>query len=99
LKAYPKISFHISIKGDVEMNYRIEDKEAFEVFGVSRDINAVDEKPYIEIPEFWERCQSDGTEDKIHKIAGIDEEVCCHGALFNWGSNSISVTKGKVSVN
>jgi len=34
LKAYPRISFHISIKGDVEMNYRIEQRGAFEMFGV-----------------------------------------------------------------
>jgi len=34
LKAYPKISFHISIKGGQEMNYRIEAKEAFDVFGI-----------------------------------------------------------------
>ncbi len=33
LKAYPRISFHISIKGEVEMNYRIEDKQSFSVIG------------------------------------------------------------------
>lgn len=27
LKAYPRMSFHISITGDVEMNYRIEQSE------------------------------------------------------------------------
>ena len=34
LKAYPKISFQISVKGDKEMDYRIEAKEAFQVFGI-----------------------------------------------------------------
>jgi AraC family transcriptional regulator len=38
LKAYPRMSFHISIKGDVEMNYRIEEKQAFEMFGISTEI-------------------------------------------------------------
>jgi len=33
LKAYPRISFQISIKGEKEMDYRIENKEAFQVFG------------------------------------------------------------------
>ncbi len=34
LKAYPRIYFQISIKGDQSMNYRIEHKEAFSVFGI-----------------------------------------------------------------
>ena len=29
LKAYPRITFQIYIKGDTEMNYRIEEREAF----------------------------------------------------------------------
>lgn len=33
LKAYPRISFQISIKGENKMEYRIESKEAFQVFG------------------------------------------------------------------
>jgi AraC family transcriptional regulator len=33
LRAYPRISFQISIKGEKAMDYRIENKEAFQVFG------------------------------------------------------------------
>lgn len=33
LKAYPKLSFHISIKGDKSMDYKIVEKEAFTVVG------------------------------------------------------------------
>lgn len=33
LKAYPRISFHISVKGDKDMDYRIVDKPAFKVIG------------------------------------------------------------------
>jgi len=40
LKAYPKIAFKISIKGEKEMDYRIETKEAFQVFGVEELFNA-----------------------------------------------------------
>jgi len=36
LKAYPRISFLITIKGDAEMNYRIEHKEAFRIVGAKR---------------------------------------------------------------
>jgi AraC family transcriptional regulator len=34
LKAYPRLSFLITIKGAEVMNYRIETKEAFQVFGI-----------------------------------------------------------------
>ncbi|WP_152655770.1 AraC family transcriptional regulator [Oceanobacillus sp. CFH 90083] len=33
LKAYPRITFHISVKGDVEMKYRFVEKAAFQVVG------------------------------------------------------------------
>lgn len=55
-KAYPRMSFHISIKGDTEMNYRIEEKEGLEMFGVSTKIHSEDGKPFTEIQEFWGKC-------------------------------------------
>lgn len=84
LKAYPHMSFHISIKGDIEMNYRIEQKESFTMFGVSTNINAADGKPYIEIPAFWDKCIPDGTVDRIHAAAGLGGNAQIHGALYNF---------------
>jgi AraC family transcriptional regulator len=71
LKAYPRLSFHISIRGDVEMNYKIEEKQAFEIFGVSTVVNADGENAFIEIPAFWTKCISDGTVDRIRATAGL----------------------------
>lgn len=84
LKAYPRMSFLISIKGDMEMNYRIEQKESFTMFGVSTEINAVDGKQYIEIPGFWDKCIPDGTVDRIRTTAGLGENAQIHGALYNF---------------
>ncbi|MBP8640923.1 MAG: AraC family transcriptional regulator [Oscillospiraceae bacterium] len=53
LKAYPRISFKISIRGDVEMNYRIETKEAFRIVGVKRHYKIEVEENFTEIPKFW----------------------------------------------
>lgn len=36
LKAYPRLSFLISTKGEKAMNYRIETKESFHVFGIEK---------------------------------------------------------------
>lgn len=38
LKAYPKISFQLSIKGDVEMNYRIVHMKAFSILGKGLEV-------------------------------------------------------------
>lgn len=82
LKAYPRISFHISIKGDTEMNYRIEEKPAFEMMGLSADIDSA--APYTEIPAFWKKCIREGLVDRMHKDCGIGEKTLLHGSLFNF---------------
>lgn len=83
LKAYPRLSFHISIRGDEEMNYRIEEKQAFEMFGVSTVVNADGENPFIEIPAFWTKCISDGTVDRIRTAVGLGGNGQIHGILYN----------------
>ncbi|SFC24483.1 AraC-type DNA-binding protein [Alkalibacterium subtropicum] len=45
LKAYPRISFHISIKEDKEMSYRIVEKGEYKVVGKSITIG-IDQDPY-----------------------------------------------------
>lgn len=37
LKAYPRMTFQLSIKGGNEMNYRIEEKEAFRIVGIKKE--------------------------------------------------------------
>lgn len=70
LKAYPRMSFHISIKGDSGMNYRIEEKDAFEVFGLELQTNVIDGQCYRDIPAFWEACEKDGRCVGLAKAAG-----------------------------
>jgi AraC family transcriptional regulator len=73
LKAYPRISFHISIKGESEMNYKIVEKVAFEVFGKEFKTSVIDGVCYKEIPEFWNKCVENGTAAEIIKTAGKPE--------------------------
>jgi AraC family transcriptional regulator len=86
LKAYPRLSFHISIRGDVEMNYKIEEKQGFEMFGVSTLIHAAEdslEQPLDEIPKFWSKCTSDGTIDRIRAAAELGKSDHVHAVLYN----------------
>ena len=38
LKSYPRLAFHITIKGDIEMNYRIEEKGEIKLVGILRQL-------------------------------------------------------------
>jgi len=78
LKAYPRIAFQISIKGEKEMDYRIESKEAFQLFGIER-VYAADEKAgerlddhsiLVDNADLWEECVANGTLEKLEKDAG-----------------------------
>lgn len=70
LKAYPRLSFHISIKGDVEMSYRIEKKEAFTIFGLEGIFTTEGGKNLKQIPEFWSEAMENGTINKITDATG-----------------------------
>ena len=83
LKAYPPLSFHISIKGDAELNYRIEQKEAFKIFGVDIKVSAIDNQNFVTVPQFWKTCKANGAMDRIRKAAQIDGSIPLHAAKFN----------------
>ncbi|WP_315077483.1 AraC family transcriptional regulator [uncultured Clostridium sp.] len=70
LKAYPKLSFHISIKGDKDMNYKIVEKESFRVVGKQTRITMVDGENFEQVPEFWNKCMKDGSYEWISSKAG-----------------------------
>lgn len=66
LKAYPRVTFSLSIKGVVEMNYRIEQKDAFAVVGVKQrfsHINGLGES----IGKMW----SETPGETMAQIAGL----------------------------
>lgn len=85
IKAYPKISLLMQIKGGIEMNYRIEVKDEFKVFGVTKEINHEDDV-YTLIPAFWQQIQEDGTYQRICRA--MNEEpykgVSLSGAFYDF---------------
>lgn len=69
LKAFPRLSFHLSLKGDQDMDYRIEEKEAFTIVGKSLSVSCIDGENQREIPKFWGACHEDGTVAKLEAMA------------------------------
>ena len=54
LTAYPRISFHIELKGGNDMDYRIIDHPAFDVVGRSRKFATANGEHLRKISEFWD---------------------------------------------
>jgi len=68
VRAFPPITFAITIKGAEEMKYRIETKEAFRIVGVSTPLQREIEKNFTVIPGKWQEVSQDGT---LKRLAGM----------------------------
>lgn len=68
VKTFPPVSFKISVKGAVEMDYRIETKEAFRITGISAPLFKEIEKNFKVVPDMWGKAAQDGT---VQKLAGM----------------------------
>lgn len=53
LTAYPRIHFTLSIKGVVGMNYRVEQREGFQVVGIKESVSTVNGENLKRIPQMW----------------------------------------------
>ena len=65
LKSFSPINFTIIIKGAEEMNYRIEQKQAFRVVGISQPLRKEIERNFEIVPPMWEKAAKDGTLQKL----------------------------------
>ncbi|KHF39145.1 AraC family transcriptional regulator [Halalkalibacter okhensis] len=54
LKAFPRMTFQLTIKGGSEMNYRIVEKEAFRIIGIKKRVPIVFNGVNPDIAEMWE---------------------------------------------
>lgn len=68
LTSFPPISFQITVKGAVPMDYRIEKKESFRIVGISTPLEQEIEKNFETVPQMWGKAAQDGT---IPRLAGL----------------------------
>ena len=70
LKAFPKLTFQIIIKGVCEMNYRIVKTEPFKVFGLEGIVSTVgDERYYPDARAIWDEFNTGNPDDKYSKLS------------------------------
>ena len=88
LKSYPRLTFTLSIKGEQEMQYKIVEKDAFQVFGKTLyGIQPSEDNP---IPAKWGEYYVDGTCDELialaedAKLLGVCYDNTVHGAAINY---------------
>ncbi|MFD0589471.1 GyrI-like domain-containing protein [Paenibacillus sp. GCM10027627] len=67
LKAYPRMTFQLTVKGGSEMNYRIEDKEAFRIVGMKKRVPLIFNGVNPEISAMYENL----TPEWIEAIKGL----------------------------
>lgn len=90
LKAFPRIAFQISIRGDVEMRYRIEKREELRIVGVKRNFKTPDESGDV-VPKFWNEIFINGSFEKLSNLStGNPKGV--HGFIKVLGEDEVEYT-------
>ena len=71
LKAYPPMSFQLSIKGGSEMNYRIEEKEAFHIIGIKKRVPIIFNGVNPEIASMW-KSLDEKTINELKNLSNVE---------------------------
>lgn len=90
VKSYPPIRFHISVKGESEMNYRIVRKEAFRIVGIASPLAKELEKNFERVPQMWKKAHVEGTIPKLlemmdeHMPGILGVSTCNNGEVWKY---------------
>ncbi|MGY6209072.1 AraC family transcriptional regulator [Cytobacillus firmus] len=87
LKAFPRISFHISIKGDVEMEYRLE-KIDFELRIVGKGSPVKTSRAFKTIPSIWNTAKKDGFMQRLIDMSWENPKCTLEGLLGICGNEA-----------
>lgn len=83
LKAYPPISFQITVKGEAEMDYRIEEHQEFNIVGISSPMSKNIEENFAVVPQMWEKASKEGILPRLLPLMtgepkGVLGVSCCN---------------------
>ncbi len=85
LKAFPPMTFQLTIKGGNEMDYRIVEKEAFQIAGIKKQITLVYEGVNPQMDDMWARLrEKDFT--ALKELSDVEPKgILCVSANFTEG--------------
>ncbi|UTR15865.1 AraC family transcriptional regulator [Salipaludibacillus sp. LMS25] len=88
LKAFPRLSFQMTIKGDVEMDYRIEVLDCdVEIVGVKQKVMTKDAPNRI--PELWKRANEEGLLQRLIDMSWENPQCKIEGIVGVCGKQGI----------
>lgn len=73
IKAFLKLTIQVNLKGDIPMNYRLETKDSFSYYGMTKTFSTIDGANFKEIPLFWQDTMKDGSFDNMMKHGSDDK--------------------------
>lgn len=82
IKAYPRISFEITIKGVEAMNYCVKELEEFRLVGFKERMSVENGENFKRIPEFWSEVGRQGKFEEMMKF-NDREDLSCMGVCAN----------------
>jgi len=85
LKVYPQMTFQLSIKGGCEMNYRIEEKESFQIVGIQKRVPIIFNGVNPGIASMWKSLDEETI--KQLKLLSNVEPVGIISASTNFSEN------------
>ncbi|MGB8002132.1 MAG: AraC family transcriptional regulator [Anaerobacillus sp.] len=71
LKAYPRMTFQLSVKGGNEMNYRIVEKEAFRIVGIKKRVPIIFNGVNSDIASMWKSLDGEAI-NQLKKISNVE---------------------------
>ena len=68
LTSYNRLMIQVNLKGAEPMNYRIVERDAFQVIGLKREYSTANGENHIGIPQFWNEINANGTDQELFSL-------------------------------
>lgn len=77
LTAQPPITLLLTVKGATPMEYKIVQKEAFDVYGIERAFETANGENFKKIPAFWDEMLTTGRHDALAMSTHAPKNALC----------------------
>ncbi|MGE7837466.1 effector binding domain-containing protein [Viridibacillus arvi] len=68
LKSYNRLVIQVSLKGATPMEYKIVERDSFQVVGINREFSLKNDENIKGIPVFWDEINAKGTDEVLFKL-------------------------------
>jgi AraC family transcriptional regulator len=87
LKAYPPMTFQLTIKGGIAMKYRLEEKDDFHVVGFHKRMQVMEEDVDPKVAQLWENVSEESIKE-LESLSEIEPKGMLH-VLVNYNETEM----------